>query len=156
MNKQIVTLNIGDFAPKVTAITLPSIGRWADKIGAEFKMITKPVFNMDPASGHGGEKFQLYELSKGYDWTIYIDADALVHPDTPDWTELVDKSVPVFHGLDMSLSRFRATDYVRRFSQFQWGVHLAYVLKRLVLRSVAPHAGDDVGRVHGEHLPGPG
>jgi hypothetical protein len=60
------------------------------------------------------EKFQLYTLGKDYDWTIFIDADALVHPDTPDWTEAVTKDTVIFHGLDMSLNRFRASDYVRR------------------------------------------
>lgn len=111
MKKQVVTLNINNYQPKITEITYPSIQLWADKIGAEFKIIDKPVFNM-PSPTY--EKFQLYEMSKGYDWTMFIDSDALIHPDCPDWTECITKEVVLFNGLDMCLNRFRASNYTRR------------------------------------------
>jgi len=112
MKKQVVTLNIGNHLPTVTPMTLPTIRCYANKIGAEFKMITEPRIKL-PAD-HGGEKFQLYELSEGYDWTLYLDSDTLVHPNNPDWSEMVAKDTVIFHGLDMYLSRFTATDYNRR------------------------------------------
>ena len=111
MKKQLITLICNGFNPAITAITLPPMRAYAEKIDAEFSIIDTPVFNQ-PSMTY--EKFQLYELSKGYDWSIFLDADALVHPDTPDWTESITKEVVLFHGLDMSLNRFRATDYTRR------------------------------------------
>jgi hypothetical protein len=109
--KQVVTMMIGDFAPLTTRITLPSIRSWARKIGAEFHVIDQAVFHRPSVTY---EKFQLYRLSRGYDWTIFIDADALVHPDTPDWSEMVTRDQVVFHALDMRLNRFRAGPYLRR------------------------------------------
>ena len=119
MKKQVITLNINDYCPTLTKLTLPTIRRYAAKIGAEYKVIKEEKIKLDPKSGHGGEKFQLYELTKDYDWTIYIDADALVSPDTPDWTEMIGKNQVLFHGNDMFLTRFRATKYTRRTGALQ-------------------------------------
>jgi hypothetical protein len=112
MRKQVVTLNIGNHLPSVTPLTLPTIRHYAQKIGAEFKIIDTPKIKMQ--ADHGGEKFQLYELSEGYDWTLYLDSDVLVHPNNPDWSEMVTKDTVIFHGLDMYLNRFRATQWNRR------------------------------------------
>lgn len=111
MRKQIVTMLIGDFIPDVCKITMPTIEHFAAKIGAEYKVITEPKFNL-PSITY--EKFQLYELSRGYDWTWFYDADTLINPDCPDWTEAVTKDIVLFNGLDFSLNRMRATDYNRR------------------------------------------
>jgi len=55
-------------------------------------------------------------LSKEHknDWNIYIDADALVHPDFPDVTTVVNKDTVLFHAKDFSTQRFRADEYVLR------------------------------------------
>lgn len=111
LKKQVITLNIGNYEPEITQLTYPSIKKWAQKLGAEFNIIDTPVFNAPSVTY---EKFQLYERSRGYDWTLFIDSDALVHPDTPDWTELLDKGTVCFHGLDLNLNRFRGNDYTRR------------------------------------------
>jgi len=92
-------------------MTLPFLSRFAHKIGAEFNIIDRPVFNEASVTY---EKFQLYERSKGYDWTYFIDADALVHPECPDWTDMLDKCTVCFGNRDMSLNRFRGNGYVRR------------------------------------------
>ena len=68
MKKQVVTLDIGNYAPEVTCMTLPFLSRFAHKIGAEFNIIDRPVFNEASVTY---EKFQLYERSKGYDWTYF-------------------------------------------------------------------------------------
>lgn len=104
-------MDIGGFFPELTKITIPSIKFFARKIGAEFKVIDTPTFNMPSVTY---EKFQLYEMSKGYDWTYFLDADTLVNPDCPDWAEAVTKDVCIFHGLDLSLNRCRASNYNRR------------------------------------------
>jgi len=114
MKKQLVTLRIGDYLPEVCKITIPLLDHYACKIGAEFKIIDKPIFDM-PSLTY--EKFQLYEMSKGYDWTIFLDADTLVNPDSADYTEGVTKDIVLFHGLDMCLNRFRANNYIRRSGQ---------------------------------------
>lgn len=111
VKKQVITLNIGNYEPEITCLTLPFLKKWANKIGAEFNIIDKPVFHAPSVTY---EKFQLYERSRGYDWTIFIDVDALVHPDTPDWTEMLGKDTVCFHGLDFNLNRFRGNEYTRR------------------------------------------
>ena len=92
---------------------MPLMGMWAKKLGAELNIIDTPVFNQPSVTY---EKFQLYEKSRGYDWTLFVDADTLIHPDCPDWTELVRKDTVIFNGLDLSLNRFRSNDYIRRSS----------------------------------------
>ena len=120
MRKQLVTLNVDNYCPAITEITFPAMEKWAAKIGAEFNQITRrvnlphPQFDQNSHVSVTYQKFQLYEMAADYDWTIFLDADALVHPDTPDWTESVTKDIVVFHGLDMSLNRFRANNYTRR------------------------------------------
>ena len=111
MKKQVITMRVGDYEPTLLGLTLPLIARWAAKCGAEFRVIDTPLFKM-PSITY--EKFQLYEVSKGYDWTTFLDADTLIHPDAPDWCEMLHKDTVCFHGTDLSLNRFRASDYVRR------------------------------------------
>lgn len=90
---------------------------WARKIGAEFHVIDKRRLTQE---GDGKplnyEKFQLYDISKCYDWTFFLDSDAFVHPDCPDWSEMVngDKSYVMFNGIDNRLNRFKASHYSRR------------------------------------------
>ena len=112
MKKQLVTLDINNYNPEITKWTLPTIKHYAHKIGAELKVITEPVFKQPGFVTY--EKFQIYELAKGYDWTIFLDIDTLVYPDTPDFSEGVTKDIVLFHGLDVSLNRFRPTNYTRR------------------------------------------
>lgn len=111
MKKTIYSLSVNDYAPEVTEITFPLIARWADKIGAEFKIIDSREFpDMPPVY----EKIQLYELSKESDWTIFLDADTLVHPDLPDITSMVNKDTVVFHGKDYASMRWRMDEYFLR------------------------------------------
>ncbi len=113
MKKALVTLNINDFCPEITRLTYPLMKTWAYKIGAEFIEITERQFPEIPILNY--EKFQLQEITADYDYTYFLDADALVSPDTPDWAELVnDKSIVLFNGVDNRLNRFRASHYSRR------------------------------------------
>lgn len=117
MKKTLYLLNIDNYAPKLTKLTVPSIKAWAKKIGAEVVEITERKFpDMPPVY----EKFQIYELAKknGSDWNIYIDSDAMVHPDMFDPTDFLPKDTVMFHGLDMATNRFIADDYMRRDGRF--------------------------------------
>jgi len=106
MKKCIFTLNIGDFAPQVCELTYPLLRAYADKIGAEFYVIRERKFYGWPVVY---EKFQIYELGQvmSNDWNIYIDSDALIHPDLPDVTLLLKKDTVLHHGCDFAPIRWK-------------------------------------------------
>ena len=110
MKKLLVTLDI-NYTKEITDITFPYMKSYAEKIDADFKIIKEKKFLNQPANI---EKFQLYELSKDYDWTIFIDADALIHPNCPDVTEVYNKDVVIFNGYDLYPLRFKPNNYTRR------------------------------------------
>jgi hypothetical protein len=110
MKKLLVTLDI-NYTKQITDITYPYMKSYADKIDAEFKIITERKFKDQPVNI---EKFQLYELSKDYDWTIFIDADALIHPNCSDVTEVYEKDNVIFNGYDLYPLRFKPNNYTRR------------------------------------------
>lgn len=120
MKKTIYLLNIGDYAPAITKLTRPHIDAWAKKIGADIVEIKERKFPDMPVVY---EKFQIYELAKANksDWNIYIDSDALVHPDMFDPTDFLNKDTVMFHGRDMSTNRFVADNYMRRDGRFIGG-----------------------------------
>lgn len=89
MKKTIYTLNVNDYSREVTNITYPFIAGYAKKIGADFQIISTRKFPDFPVVY---EKFQMYELGKDNGWNIYVDSDALVHPDTFDVTELLPEA----------------------------------------------------------------
>ena len=84
IKKTLYTLNIGDYAPEIRALTFPLLRGWADKIGADFHVIEERKFPDWPIVY---EKLQIYELGQGNDWNIFADADTLVHPEMFDVTE---------------------------------------------------------------------
>ena len=110
MKKLLVTLDI-NYNKNITNITYPYMKSYANKIDADFKIITERKFPEEPVNI---EKFQLYELSKDYDWTIFIDADAIIHPNCPDVTEVYNKDVVIFNGYDLYPLRFKPNNYTRR------------------------------------------
>lgn len=116
LKKALVTLRIGDFLPRLWELTRPFMEGWAMKIGAEFIVIDKRILTVE---GDGKplnyEKFQVHKIAPDYDWTFFLDCDAWIHIDTPDWSEMVnDKGVVMFNGIDNRLNRFKASNYSRR------------------------------------------
>ena len=113
MKKTVFLLNIGDYAPEITAMTYPLIERWAKKIGAGVQIIAQRKF---PEWDLDYEKLQIYELSEqmGNDWNIYIDSDAVVHPDLPDFTEMIPRDTVLHNGSDFAPARWRYDKYFRR------------------------------------------
>jgi hypothetical protein len=95
IKKLIVTMNIDNYLPKLWEMTFPFLERYAQKIRAEIKVITEKKFK---ECGIQWEKFQTYELSKGYDFTLFVDADVLIHPDTPDLFSFLDKNEILYKG----------------------------------------------------------
>jgi hypothetical protein len=111
--KTIYTLNVDNYAPEIRALTFPYLKRYADKIGAEIFEITERKFPDFPAVY---EKLQIYELEKERksDWIIYIDADALIHPETIDFTEFMPMDAVGNNDHDIAPIRWTYDDYFRR------------------------------------------
>jgi hypothetical protein len=112
IRKTIYTLNIGDYAPEICALTYPLIQAYARKIGAEFHVIRERKFPDWPVVY---EKLQIHELGmNGNDWNIYIDSDALVSPEMFDITDYLHKDTICHNGRDMAGIRWKYDQYFRR------------------------------------------
>lgn len=113
IKKTIFTLAVNDWQPKITEMTFPLIRRYAKKIGADFFVIKDRKFPDWPITY---EKFQVYGLAQEMenDWNIYIDADALVHPETPDFTLYLNKNTVAHVGMDTAPIRWTYDRYFLR------------------------------------------
>ena len=116
MTKTIYLLDINHYAPEITALTRPFLLHYAKRIGADVCVIDKPVFGW----GVTYEKLQIYKLARerGSDWNLFIDSDALIHPDCPDFTLYLPMGVVAFHSSDVSHIRFRPDEYAYRDGRF--------------------------------------
>ena len=110
MKKLLVTLDI-NYNKNITDITHPYMKSYTNKIDADFKIITERKFPNQPVIC---EKFQVYDISKEYDWTILIDCDAIIHTNCPDVTEVYNKDVVIFNAYDLYPLRFKPNNYSRR------------------------------------------
>ena len=106
LKKTVYVLNVDDYAPEITEVTYPLIKHYAEKIGAEFYEIRERKF---PGWPPVYEKMQIYQLAQemGNDWNIYIDSDALVHPDCMDITNHLSKDTVAHNGRDPADHRWR-------------------------------------------------
>jgi hypothetical protein len=111
MKKCVWTLNVDGYASEITKLTYPLLEGWANKIGADFRIITKRNW---PSYPPVYEKLQIHTLGKDYDWNIYVDSDALIHPDFFDPTEHIKKDTVLHNGCDMAGVRWRYDDIFRR------------------------------------------
>lgn len=111
-NKKVVfTLNIENYAPEITRLTYPLLKHWAKKIGADFQQITERKFPDYPVVY---EKLQIFELGQENDWNIYVDSDALIHPDFYDPTDHLPANTVCHNGNDMAGNRWRYDRHFRR------------------------------------------
>lgn len=106
IKKTIFTLNIDGFSPEITELTFPLIKHYAKKIDAEFFIIEDRQFPDWPPVY---EKLQIWKLGQEMenDWNIYIDADALIHPDMVDFTAVLPKDTVAHHGSDFASQRWK-------------------------------------------------
>jgi hypothetical protein len=106
IKKAIFTLRVDDYAPEICELTFPLLHNYANKIGAEFVVIDQRRFPDWPPVY---EKLQIYELAQEMqnDWNIYIDADALIHPDLMDLTTMLSKDTVAHHGSDFASQRWK-------------------------------------------------
>ena len=113
MKKTLFTLCVDGYAPEITDLTFPLMRRYADKIGADFHVISERKFPDFPPVY---EKLQIHDLGRemGNDWNIYVDADALIHPDMFDFTEHLSKDTVLHNGSDPASIRWKFDEYFRR------------------------------------------
>lgn len=111
MRKVVWTLNIANYAPEITQLTYPLIRHWAGRIGADFQIIGERKFPEWPVVY---EKLQIFELGQDNDWNIYIDSDALVHPNFYDPTDHIRRDTVLHHGVDMAGHRWSYDRHFRR------------------------------------------
>jgi hypothetical protein len=113
IKKTLFTLNVDNYAPEICEITYPLLKRYAEKIGADFFIIDKRVWpDMPPVY----EKLQIRKLAEKMknDWNVYIDSDALVHPETIDFTSMIGKDTVMHNGHDMASIRWKYDEYFLR------------------------------------------
>jgi hypothetical protein len=111
MRKTLFTLAVDNYAPAITELTFPLFRSYAEKINADFFVITDRKF---PEAPPVYEKLQIYTLGRGNDWNIFADADALIHPDLFDVTDHLAKDTVLHHGSDMAGNRWKYDQYFRR------------------------------------------
>lgn len=116
VKKTIYTVSINNYQPAITELTFPLLKAYAHKISANFHVIDTVKFPEFPGRY---EKFQIYELGKLHqnDWNIYIDSDALIHPDMVDMTTYLDKNTVMHNGRDVLTNRYRPDIYTMRYGQ---------------------------------------
>jgi hypothetical protein len=83
MKKIIHCVYINDYFPELWEMCLPTIKQYAHKTQSELNIITQRKFT----DWHiNYEKFQVYEDGKHADCNFLIDADVLIHPQFPDFS----------------------------------------------------------------------
>lgn len=117
MKKAVYSISVNNWFPEMCALTLPLMKAWAQKIGADFHLISEAKFKGFPPNY---EKFQIADLGREYDWNIFIDADVLVDPvKMPDFTENAD---PTFIYYESAL---RPSQYYKKHHYFdRYGIDL--------------------------------
>jgi hypothetical protein len=113
MKKTFYTLVVNNYEPEMTKLTFPLMQRYADKIQADFVCIKDRKWpDLPPVV----EKFQIYDLAeeRGDDWSIYFDADTLIHPNLFDVTAVLTKDTTCSNGRDFIPIRWRPNRYFLR------------------------------------------
>lgn len=114
LKKALFTLNLNNsYSEAITSLTYPLLKEYARKIDAEFVVISERKF---PDWLHVYEKFQIYELAQqmNNDWNIYFDCDALIHPDTPDITNLIPFDTVCHNAHDPAPMRWKYDRFFQR------------------------------------------
>lgn len=81
----VCTVAVGDTGAAMLEATGPLMRRYAERVGADFAAITGPTLNPYVLA----DKFRLHHLTPHYERLLFLDADALIHPDAPDLFRLV-------------------------------------------------------------------
>ena len=86
MSKCIHVVYINNYFPELWRLTLPTIERYARRIGSDLNIITKRKY---PKWHIYYEKIQVYDDGTNYDFNFLVDADILVHHEFPDFSTII-------------------------------------------------------------------
>lgn len=111
MKKIIHVVYINDFFPELWRYTYPTIKYYADRIGADLNVITKRKF---PEWHIHYEKVQVYEDGKYADANFLVDADIMIHPQFPDFTQISPPHHISFNDNYFASDKFILNDYFLR------------------------------------------
>jgi hypothetical protein len=84
----ILTIAQGNLYSEMAFLTHPTIKAYADRIGAEFKVINEK--KISSTSIHW-EKFQIFDLLNIYDRILFVDTDIIIREDAPNLFDIVPK-----------------------------------------------------------------
>jgi hypothetical protein len=117
MKKNLYVMNIGDYNPQMTALTMPLFKHYAMKIRAELFEITEVKFPDKPMVY---EKFQIWKLAHDHpaDWHIYLDIDTAIHPNFPDFVEYYGKNTVASYRKEPAMVKYVSDEYFRRDGRF--------------------------------------
>lgn len=87
--RAVVTLAVEDWGGELAALTVPSQQAYAQRLGADYLVIRKPVID---SVAPFYEIFQLHDFFDTYDRILYLDLDVLVRNDCPDLFHIVPAS----------------------------------------------------------------
>lgn len=89
----ILSMAVGDYWREVAAISLPLLERYASRVGADVRRATALPFEFPPWSPTTACCLYRLDLMRqaflDYDRVLWLDADVLVRPDSPDLFALV-------------------------------------------------------------------
>jgi len=85
----VLTISIGEYYEKLGKVTLPSIKKYAKKIGADFSNITENDPNYITQKYN---KFHIYTLLNKYRRIIYLDIDLIIREDCPNLFDIVPET----------------------------------------------------------------
>jgi hypothetical protein len=83
-NKLVITIATGTLYKQILDISRPTIKSYASKIGADYIELTNNTQRWPLL-----EKFRIGHYAKQYDRTLFLDADCLVKPNTPNLFNIV-------------------------------------------------------------------
>lgn len=110
MKTAVASLYINDFSPEIRDICVPLQRRWAEKIRADYHLITEPKLNLGWPTL---EKFQVFDFFEEYEYVYFLDVDAMIRPDAWDFQQNVAPHTVLFWGYDFA-NRWYRDDYFLR------------------------------------------
>ena len=142
MRLAIITIAIGEHYQRLSALTHPTIRRYADRIGADFIAITEG--RISETTPHW-EKFQLLDFLFDYDRILYVDTDVLIRKNCPNIFDAVPEThlgiyneAPFVAGRDYAIERcaeaYDAKDFKWDGKYYNTGVMVLSRRHRMLLR----------------------
>lgn len=111
MKKILFTLSVDSYPDAITERTFPLLAAYARKIGADFHVIRDRRW---PDAPPVYEKLQVWDLGRDSDWSLFIDADALVSPNLFDITDHLPQSHVLHYASDFAPDRIQYDRFFRR------------------------------------------